>query len=180
MRASFLWIMGLTLPSDVRFIIFDVLRDERDYNSIYQCAISSKYLAEQALATLYRWALWSGFYVATNWDSWARLYDTSPVSGGGIEDEQFRTIGRRTGTTTDSARNDRHEVLRKWALMWRSIILSTFDLTYLPYYSYIRYLDLNDLLNLLRDLSGSKIRKWGLPTLLFRYSLGLTGAHNRL
>ncbi|KAI9934692.1 hypothetical protein MW887_000309 [Aspergillus wentii] len=35
--------------------------------------------------------------------------------------------------------------------MWRSIILSTFDKTYLPYYSYIRYLNLEDLLDLLRD-----------------------------
>lgn len=36
--------------------------------------------------------------------------------------------------------------------MWRSIILSTFDdKTYLPYYSYIRYLDLNDLKELLID-----------------------------
>ena len=35
--------------------------------------------------------------------------------------------------------------------MWRSIILSALDKTYLPYYSYIRNLDLNDLGELLRD-----------------------------
>ena len=75
------------------------------------------------------------------------MYDTSPVSGGGVEDDQFRPA-----TRVHTARSDRREIIRKWALMWRSIILSTFDLTYLPYYSYIRYLDLDDLLNLLRDL----------------------------
>lgn len=43
------------------------------------------------------------------------------------------------------ARNEEDSVVRKWALMWRSIILSALDKTYLPYYSYIRYLDLDDL-----------------------------------
>jgi hypothetical protein len=83
-----------------------------------------------------------------------RLYDTSPVSGGGAEDEQFRT--RRAGagpyTMTAGIKSDQNSIIRKWALMWRSIILSTFDdKTYLPYYSYIRYLDLNDLKELLND-----------------------------
>lgn len=50
-----------------------------------------------------------------------------------------------------TARNEEELILRKWALMWRSIISSTLDKTYLPYYSYIRYLDLNDLGELLRD-----------------------------
>ncbi|GAB1213645.1 hypothetical protein ATERTT37_002795 [Aspergillus terreus] len=37
----------------------------------------------------------------------------------------------------------------KWALMWRSIVLSTLNQTYLPYYTYIRYLDYDDLVGLL-------------------------------
>ena len=88
------------------------------------------------------------------------MYNISPVSGGGLEDDQFmlhRPVVDRPVPIARvvPAKNDRREVLRKWALMWRSIILSTFDLTYLPYYRYIRYLDLDDLLNLLRDLGGS-------------------------
>lgn len=50
-----------------------------------------------------------------------------------------------------SVRKAQETVIRKWALMWRSIILSTLDKTFLPYFSYIRYLDLEDLENLLRD-----------------------------
>ncbi|KAB8267343.1 hypothetical protein BDV30DRAFT_244399 [Aspergillus minisclerotigenes] len=42
--------------------------------------------------------------------------------------------------------------IRKWAAMWRSITLSTLEHTYLPYYSYIRYLDLEGLRELLREL----------------------------
>lgn len=43
--------------------------------------------------------------------------------------------------------------IRKWAAMWRSIVtLSVLKHTYLPYYSYIHYLDLEDLWHLLCDL----------------------------
>lgn len=45
--------------------------------------------------------------------------------------------------------------------MWRSIVLSALDQTYLPYYSYIRYLDLNDLSNLLGHSSFTgKIKEY--------------------
>jgi hypothetical protein len=45
--------------------------------------------------------------------------------------------------------------------MWRSIVLSALDQTYLPYYSYIRYLDLNDLSNLLSHSSFTgKIKEY--------------------
>lgn len=83
-----------------------------------------------------------------------RLYDTSPVTGGGTEEEQLRTK-RTTGTTTVTAggKDEQNSIIRKWALMWRSIILSTFERTYLPYYSYIRYLDLEDLKHLVSDPS---------------------------
>jgi hypothetical protein len=79
----------------------------------------------------------------------SRLYDTSPVTGGGTEDEHFKS--RRAEISVASARSEQDAVIRKWALMWRSIILSTFDKTYLPYYNYIRNLDLTDLTNLIGD-----------------------------
>lgn len=55
-------------------------------------------------------------------------------------------------------REDQNPTLRKWITLWRSIVLSTLDLTYLPYYSYIRYLDLDDLGNLLG--SGSTVKEY--------------------
>ncbi|KKA24499.1 hypothetical protein T310_1528 [Rasamsonia emersonii CBS 393.64] len=98
--------------------------------------MSSRWLAKPALSVLYQ------------------LYDTSPVTGGGTEEEQLRTK-RTTGTTTVTAggKDEQNSIIRKWALMWRSIILSTFERTYLPYYSYIRYLDLEDLKHLVSDPS---------------------------
>ena len=46
--------MGVSLPSDVIFLIFDYLKEDRDFNAIYQCALSSKHLGEQALIALYQ------------------------------------------------------------------------------------------------------------------------------
>ncbi|GAD93807.1 hypothetical protein ANI_1_2340024 [Paecilomyces variotii No. 5] len=123
--------MAVVLPSDVWYIILGFLKADREYNTIFQCAVSSRILTEPAIAVLYQ------------------LYDTSPVTGGGTEDEQFKS--RRTAVSLASARNEQDAVVRKWALMWRSIILSTFDKTYLPYYNYIRELDLTDLTNLISD-----------------------------
>ncbi|PWY73645.1 hypothetical protein BO70DRAFT_364545 [Aspergillus heteromorphus CBS 117.55] len=126
--------MASVLPGDIIYIILDILGDEKDYNSLFQCAISSRYFTEHALAVLYK------------------LCDTSPVRGGGTEDEHFRTrrvagpLGHWAG-----ARSEQDPTIRKWALLWRSIVLSTLDQTYLPYYSYVRYLDLDDFGDLLRD-----------------------------
>ncbi|KAF7587265.1 hypothetical protein BBP40_007504 [Aspergillus hancockii] len=117
--------MAFVLAGDILYIILDILGDQRDYNSLYQCAITSRCFTEHALQVLYK------------------LYNTSPVRGGGTEDEQFRT--RKTATTLASFRNQQDSIIRKWATMWRSIALSALDQTYLPYYSYIRYLDLEDL-----------------------------------
>lgn len=55
-------------------------------------------------------------------------------------------------STYITKKNGQSRTLRKRQLMWRSIILSTFiNETYLPYCSYIRYLDLYDLDELVRD-----------------------------
>ena len=85
-----------------------------------------------------------------------RLCDTSPVRGGGTEDEQFRS--RRVATVW-SSKGEQDPVIRKWALLWRSVILSTLDQTYLPYYSYIRYLDLDDFGDLLKEPRFTKTMK---------------------
>ncbi|KAG2413669.1 hypothetical protein HFD88_002858 [Aspergillus terreus] len=111
------------LAGDTLYMILDILGDERDYNSLFQCALASKCFTEHSLAVLYK------------------LYNISPVRSGGAEDEQIR-FPRMTATRGDVA-------TWKWALMWRSIVLSTLNQTYLPYYTYIRYLDYDDLIGLL-------------------------------
>ncbi|KAB8227581.1 uncharacterized protein BDW43DRAFT_293748 [Aspergillus alliaceus] len=117
--------MAFALAGDILYIVLDILGDQRDYNSLYQCAITSRCFTGHALQVLYK------------------LYNTSPVRGGGTEDEQFKP--RRTATTLAHMRSQQDAIIRKWAVMWRSITLSALDQTYLPYSSYIRYLDLEDL-----------------------------------
>ncbi|KAF9893881.1 hypothetical protein FE257_010051 [Aspergillus nanangensis] len=121
--------MTFALVGDILYMILDILGDERDYNSLFQCSISSRCFTEHSLAVLYK------------------LYNESPVRSGGSEDEQFRT--RRAATTLPNPRREGDVATRKWALMWRSIVLSTLDQTYLPYYSYTRFIDYDDLLGLL-------------------------------
>lgn len=47
--------MAPSLPAEVLYMILDQLRDERDYNTIYQFALSSKYFTEPALTILYQY-----------------------------------------------------------------------------------------------------------------------------
>ncbi|CBF70537.1 hypothetical protein AN5933.2 [Aspergillus nidulans FGSC A4] len=129
--------MAATLPSEILCMVLDYLGDEKDYNSLYQCALSSKLFTEHALSALYR------------------IYDASPLRGGGTEDEQLRAQTRKP--VYSGAKEEHNSSLRKWITLWRSIVLSTLDLTYLPYYSYIRYLDLDDLGNLLG--SGPSVKE---------------------
>lgn len=83
-----------------------------------------------------------------------RMHDTAPVTGGGgTEEEQVKA--RRTGAPVASVKRQQERMIWKWALMWRSILLSALDQTYLPYYSYIRHLNLDDLTELLSH-SGFK------------------------
>ncbi|KAH1977713.1 hypothetical protein KXW18_003127 [Aspergillus fumigatus] len=111
--------MASWLPGDIIYLIVGILGEDRDFNSLFQCAVSAKCFTEQAVTTIYK------------------SHELSPVRGGG----------------TELAILDSTHTRRKWATMWRSIVLSALDQTYLPYYSYIRYLDLNDLSNLLSHSS---------------------------
>lgn len=47
--------MAPSLPAEVLYMILDQLRDEREYNTIYQFALSSKYFTEPALTILYQY-----------------------------------------------------------------------------------------------------------------------------
>lgn len=89
-----------------------------------------------------------------------RIYDASPLRGGGTEDEQLRTQARKPVMPIALTKEEENPTLRKWITLWRSIVLSTLGLTYLPYYSYIRYLDLDDLGNLL--VAGPSVKEYGL------------------
>ncbi|KAB8222172.1 hypothetical protein BDV33DRAFT_189830 [Aspergillus novoparasiticus] len=125
--------MTFALAGDILYIILEILGDQSDYNSLYQCAITSRCFTEPALQVLYR------------------RRNSSPLSWG-------KFISRRTCMSLAGTDDVAEAAIRKWAAMWRSITLSTLEHTYLPYYSYIRYLDLEGLRELHRDLyvSGDK------------------------
>ncbi|KAE8341626.1 hypothetical protein BDV24DRAFT_174317 [Aspergillus arachidicola] len=125
--------MTFALAGDILYIILEILGDQSDYNSLYQCGITSRCFTEPALQVLYR------------------RRNSSPLSWG-----QF--ISRRTCMSLAGTDDVAEAAIRKWAAMWRSITLSTLEHTYLPYYSYIRYLDLEGLRELRRELyiSGEK------------------------
>ncbi|KAL2834403.1 hypothetical protein BDW59DRAFT_137791 [Aspergillus cavernicola] len=126
----------MALPSELLFLVLDNLGEEKDYNSLFQCALVSRGYAQHALAVLYR------------------IYDTSPLRGGGTEDEQFRA--RRQVLTPTTSKGFQSSTLKKWTTLWRSIVLSTLGGTYLPYCDFIRYLDLDDLGNLLSSGPSAK------------------------
>ncbi|RAQ59922.1 hypothetical protein COH20_002486 [Aspergillus flavus] len=114
--------MTFALTGDILYIIPGILGDQRDYNSLYQCAVTSRCFTEPALRVL--------------------LYNSSPQSRGDF-------INRKTAAprrfTLGSLRSEGAAVRRKWCGMWRSITLSALGRTSLPYYNYIRYLDLEGL-----------------------------------
>ncbi|KAH8691290.1 hypothetical protein BGW36DRAFT_304777 [Talaromyces proteolyticus] len=132
----------VALPGDVLLMILDILKTEgHNHNTLYQCALASRWLAEPALSILYQ------------------IYDTSPVAGGGFEDDQLKTKKSASPLGSGASKNAHNSIVQKWALMWRSLILSTWqEKTYLPYCKYIRYLNLDDLRELMSDLGMKKTR----------------------
>lgn len=69
------------------------------------------------------------------------------TGGDATVDETIKA--RRIGSSVAIAKRHQEKTIRKWSTIWRSLVLSTFDITYLPYYAYIRYLNLSDLFELL-------------------------------
>ena len=63
--------MALILPREILYMILGLLRDDRDYASIYRCAISSKYLAGEALTILYQYGIiWKPFIYSSSANAW--------------------------------------------------------------------------------------------------------------
>lgn len=141
----------MLLPNDVFYIILGQLRDERDYSSLYKCALSSKFFAEHALMLLYQYVLKTLSSLCILYLELIscpfRIHDTAPVTGGGsAEDKSINA--RRMGYSLAIAKHQQEKTIQKWSTMWRSLVLSALDKTYLPYYAYIRYLNLTDLFEL--------------------------------
>lgn len=73
------------------------------------------------------------------------MQDVAPVTGGGSDED-------RVPNTSYSASQKRQEqIIKKWAGLWRTLILASQGKTVFPYSKYIRTLDLQDLEELFRD-----------------------------
>ncbi|KAL2358696.1 hypothetical protein BJ546DRAFT_23100 [Cryomyces antarcticus] len=64
------------------------------------------------------------------------IYHKSPIRGGGSEASPFA---------------QQEQVVQKWSILWRSIVLSGLGKTLFPYCQYMRVLDLEDLGSFLDD-----------------------------
>ncbi len=118
--------MGVVLPDDILHLICFELSHQRDFNTLFQCAIAGKALATPALANLYR------------------RHNSAPVTTRGIDEIE--------GSKPERYEHAAQEVIvQKWALLWRSILRSSLDKTLFTYCRYIRALDLRDLKYLLDE-----------------------------
>lgn len=46
--------MASRLPGDIIYLIVGILGEDRDFNSLFQCAVSAKCFTEQAVTTIYK------------------------------------------------------------------------------------------------------------------------------
>lgn len=46
--------MASTLPGDIIYLIVEILGQEKDFNSLFQCAVSAKCFTEHAVTTIYK------------------------------------------------------------------------------------------------------------------------------
>ncbi|KIY00539.1 uncharacterized protein Z520_03202 [Fonsecaea multimorphosa CBS 102226] len=122
---------GAVLPDEILSLICEELGIEREFGSLYTCALSSKSFADPALRTMYQ------------------LHQHSPA----FEQRDDLEIRQRpTDFATKSA--EQAQFYRKWTVLWRSITLSSLDdhITYKPYCRYIKTLDFRNLSLMLEDL----------------------------
>lgn len=107
------------LPEEILSLICAELGRERDFKCLYNCARSSRSLADAALRTMYQY------------------HELSPAFNFTEDDMRQLDIGFQ----------DVQQYFRKWTLLWRSIISSSLEPlpTYKPYCRYLRIIDFRNL-----------------------------------
>jgi hypothetical protein len=109
------------LPEEILVLICEELGRWRDFPTLFACALSSVSFSEPALRTMYR------------------INEQSPLIS---ETDELENLRRH---------QQQESQLRKWALLWRSIIRSSLNTTYKPYCVYMRSLNLDNLRDLLQE-----------------------------
>lgn len=122
--ADIIPVQHISLPPEVWHTICEYLEENRDLGSLFSTALVSKLLAGAAVKSLYR------------------IHSYSPVISEGNEFEI------RPGGQTHALQE---QVISKWSLLWRSIMLSSLGKTMHPYCRYIKSLDLRNLTELFEN-----------------------------
>ena len=118
------------LPEEILVLICEELGRRRDFPTLFGCALSSVALSEPALRIVYR------------------IHELSPLIN---ETDELENLRRHQPGDFAIKAAQQETQLRKWALIWRSIIRSSLDVTYKPYCLYIRFLNLDNLRDLLQE-----------------------------
>jgi hypothetical protein len=118
------------LPEEIFVLICEELGRRRDFPTLFGCALSSVSLSEPALRMMYR------------------INEQSPLIS---ETDELENLRRHQPGTFAIKAAQQESQLRKWALLWRSIIRSSLDTTYKPYCLYMRSLNLDNLRDLLQE-----------------------------
>jgi hypothetical protein len=118
------------LPEEILLLICEELGRRKDFSTLFQCTLSSVALSEPALRTMYR------------------IYEQSPLI---TETDDLENLRRHQPGNFALKVAQQESQLRKWALIWRSIVRSSIDTTYKPYCLYMRSLNLDNLRELLEN-----------------------------
>ena len=132
----------LSLPSEVLDMVCDELGKKQDFGTLFNCAISSKQLAQPALSLLYRYSP-SVNNCRLQSDDVARVYNHSNTEGADAEFSKPQTFQAR--------KEQQIRAMSKYALLWKSLIRSSIGKTAYPYAQYICSLDLRNFTYLLED-----------------------------
>lgn len=133
-------VTGIILPDEILSLICQELGKDKDFDTLYRCALSAKSLADPALRTMYQYHELSPAFIQS-------------------EEADLQQKGGRPETYQEKV-VQQEELFRNWTLLWRSIIASSFvdgrAKTYKPYCRYLRILDFRNLKDMLDDLKFSQ------------------------
>jgi hypothetical protein len=118
------------LPEEILVLICEELGRRRDFPTLFGCSLSSVSFSEPALRTMYR------------------INEQSLLIS---ETDELENLRRHQPGDFAIKAAQQESQLRKWALLWRSIIRSSLNTTYKPYCLYMRSLNLDNLRDLLQE-----------------------------
>lgn len=138
--------MAIALPDDILYLICTQIWESRDFNTLFNCALTGKQLAVPALSHIYRYCA-PLFYSFSRNGILLTLYsmqDIAPVISGGGDEDQI-TASRPT------KERRQEQIVKKWAGLWRTLILASLGKTMYTYSRYLRTLNLQDLEELFQE-----------------------------